>query len=783
MADGYVNEYGDKGMTIDVLVAKSNLSLNTDEMTYLEKVTKKDKVFGVLNFYIGAEGSCTNNGDDSVLEWGCVGKDFHKAPGEPTYVMGKRFGRENRKRIADEKQAKEDEKKAKEDEQKEKEDKKKRDEEKYADEQKHKEKELATAAKKVEGDRANQELQYKNAHEAEMKRLKDAETKQNEQLKLARDAQEAEDARELKKLQDAKEAADKKSLMDQQKEGIARYDAQISAAATAFENSKTALQETEGALKTAEGELEDQKKKIEKWDEMVTKVMDFVKKEQELKQKREAYENNDNLITKAIEATGQTADGVARFLRLTQGMIGATRNVTQQSNRLDVEVGTFGTMLTRECDDSVTAETYFNSLLKRLAPFAAALTAKGYDTLKSMICADDDEFADIVAVLEKAIKLSNAGDDSKDDEKTESVVVEEEEVSGKDLLDQWKLSQFWDKLEADGYDEPKEWGDIDDDELTEMGFKKGHIKRWKKNIEQLSKQNLPESKFIFKKEMRALHKICFQPETWKAFEDEQILATEKTLSVFSPLLTDFFLCLDGGVKQVQQLMAINSQQSPQQIAAIKEGTELPPAIEYEPTKENKESADEPKTWKPSDDWKIGSRVEIFSKSNNSWFEGKIDKIEAEVDAETNENEEWLTVAYEGRTTRVGRNSNNIRPRMEDQDDQGKVMAECGALTLASIVRVDVIGTMQERFQANIDATRALTVARGVQNCCEQIIRSESTIRMNVLLADQIISLRPPVDGMKPAARELWAAVDKSIVRIMKTSIKMARATDKVPNCF
>jgi len=134
------------------------------------------------------------------------------------------------------------------------------------------------------------------------------------------------------------------------------------------------------------------------------------------------------------------------------------------------------------------------------------------------------------------------------------------------------------------------------------------------------------------------------------------------------------------------------------------------------------------------------------------------------------------VQYAGASKRLGRLSSWIRPRLQDQEGYEKVLVQCQALTEVSIVSVNVTDSMIDRFSENVTTARALTMARGVEGCCTQIIKSQSTIRQSVLLASEILKLKPAVDTMDAKAKVMWTAVDQGIVRILQTAIDMTRAT-------
>merc|ERR1719464_2245057 len=122
---------------------------------------------------------------------------------------------------------------------------------------------------------------------------------------------------------------------------------------------------------------------------------------------------------------------------------------------------------------------------------------------------------------------------------------------------------------------------------------------------------------------------------------------------------------------------------------------------------------------------------------------------------------------------IGRYSDVIRPAM---DADNKLALQSRALTEASIVSIDVTKSMMDEFSQNVLTTRALTVATGVEDCCMQIVKSQGTIRQSVLLAQEILKLRPA--HMSSEAKVLWKAVDDGIVRIIKTAINMVRISSQ-----
>ena len=82
------------------------------------------------------------------------------------------------------------------------------------------------------------------------------------------------------------------------------------------------------------------------------------------------YECNDDEIMAAIDKTGQCEGNVGRFLKLQHALIGETVESQVQANRLDAELNTFSTLLSRECQGKLEIDMSFASQrLDRFVPY------------------------------------------------------------------------------------------------------------------------------------------------------------------------------------------------------------------------------------------------------------------------------------------------------------------------------------------------------------------------------------------------------------------------------
>lgn len=83
-------------------------------------------------------------------------------------------------------------------------------------------------------------------------------------------------------------------------------------------------------------------------------------------------------------------------------------------------------------------------------------------------------------------------------DKTYEVEEEKEEdpnIASKNLLAEWNLSQYAEKLiDEEGWDDPAFWTDLKEEHLKEMGFKPGQINKFMKNVSEWNRNNKKKNK-------------------------------------------------------------------------------------------------------------------------------------------------------------------------------------------------------------------------------------------------------------------------------------------------
>merc|ERR1719385_120185 len=125
------------------------------------------------------------------------------------------------------------------------------------------------------------------------------------------------------------------------------------------------------------------------------------------------------------------------------------------SNNLGTQISTFGKLMERQCCDSLTIQQYaVNELEKK---------------------------EDAVKDSKEKPRPEDQTVDDEDKERDD----EEQEIDAKTLLEKSKLIKFWPAMEEEGWDDPADWEEMTNDDLTEIGIKGGNLKKWKKMMKVL----------------------------------------------------------------------------------------------------------------------------------------------------------------------------------------------------------------------------------------------------------------------------------------------------------
>jgi len=249
---------------------------------------------------------------------------------------------------------------------------------------------------------------------------------------------------------------------------------------------------------------------------------------------------------------------------------------------------------------------------------------------------------------------------------------------------------------------------------------------------------LPREKLILKK-------CCIRDENnnkipkWEKDVKDKLLISKTKLLENSPLFASFFNKMDEAIIDANKLLTITSEKQ-LNIAQQK-------AIEMR--KENK------KKYK-----------EIKLKQDEEFKDVNEDNKEDDV-AKDNENEE------EVKDDDDNNNNNNNNKQLTPLEELNR---DADALQIAAIVKLHVVESMNNEFEPkdndNIRIIRATakTSAIHVENCCLQIMDTQSIIRKTVLLAMKLLEFKPakPTNDAKP----LWDAIDSGIGQIFKNSIEM-----------
>eukprot|EP01084_Bolivina_argentea_P028835 53562_1 len=189
-------------------------------------------------------------------------------------------------------------------------------------------------------------------------------------------------------------------------------------------------------------------------------------------------------------------------------------------------------------------------------------------------------------------------------EKTENVADDDEyletDKEGEELciylLEQWKLKQYWVKLQKEGWEDPDDWvtltaEDLENDiEIKKKGHRTKFIRnaqKWKDKADKKEKEdeekkkddetdkNQPKSKIFYylnEIQQRQLKRICLKSqETWGDYSKEKAKLVKNDLLQLCPVLGTFFNRMNIGVKQTEEYLNYKGQKelSDRQLEAIK----------------------------------------------------------------------------------------------------------------------------------------------------------------------------------------------------------------------
>eukprot|EP01083_Nonionella_stella_P171637 586648_1 len=89
----------------------------------------------------------------------------------------------------------------------------------------------------------------------------------------------------------------------------------------------------------------------------------------------------------------------------------------------------------------------------------------------------------------KAYKVSKEEMEDDEEEKGDVDAKEAKDMKYDALLKQWGLQKYIPKMRDEGWDEPEDWKEIEDDDLkNDIGFSKGHIKKFRRRYNEWIKQ-------------------------------------------------------------------------------------------------------------------------------------------------------------------------------------------------------------------------------------------------------------------------------------------------------
>eukprot|EP01084_Bolivina_argentea_P028949 53770_1 len=483
-----------------------------------------------------------------------------------------------------------------------------------------------------------------------------------------------------------------------------------------------------------------------------------------LKAAKKDYNRDCQAIENTIQATGVHETNVAKFLRIAHNVINAGAATRISTNKLSTQISTFGEIIKQQCSTKLSIQNYFTDIEPELQRFVPILEAKNMYYLDDIKCHDQEEFdSDILTLLQDSITAEQKNDSSV-------------EISGSELAEQllqsWGLGQYIKMLKNEGWEDPVDWAELTEEDLLELNFKKGHMKKFKREYQKWLKQSVNNGTLSFI-EKRKLKSICLQSaKTWEKDAKMKSKHVKQTLMTIAPVLGKFFAQINDAVKQAQIILEYPQQLNDecllneQQIKSMN-------MIEND----EKKNSDRQREL-----WDTQSKCEIYSESDEKWLDGTIVKI-------INDKEgEWLTIAYrtgqENITPtlkQIQRFAKEIRPAVS-VDAVSKINGEC-VLTKASVTKFNIVESLKDECKEDTVKLMALTLAMGVEDGCVAIFKSQGIIRQSVILAQDILKLKPANMNDSTTKRKLWKSVDDGIINIFNSAVEMVKVSAKYFSFF
>eukprot|EP00486_Rosalina_sp_Unknown_P014424 CAMPEP_0201595708 /NCGR_PEP_ID=MMETSP0190_2-20130828/192622_1 /ASSEMBLY_ACC=CAM_ASM_000263 /TAXON_ID=37353 /ORGANISM="Rosalina sp." /LENGTH=1125 /DNA_ID=CAMNT_0048055787 /DNA_START=62 /DNA_END=3437 /DNA_ORIENTATION=+ len=682
---------------------------------------------------------------------------------------------------------------------------------------------LAKAAERVRAQERAEADNGKNVQEKVMQRMKyqDAEkARQHDEMEDLRRIAFEKKTKEMEAQRKREEEAHRKRMTDminnikakehevkdkmqQRQNATEQMRASIKVVDDQIQQNSDELHKLQQQYRVTEVKLQNLNTKIVKFNK--NNDSDYKRWKDEMLDALRIFQRDDEEICAAIEKTGQREGGVGRFLELTHALIGETMASQDQANKLDAELHTFQTLiehisitLSRECQDKLLIKHLFAD--RKLDRFVPILAKQNYTECQELIRQNVDEFnRDIMNYVEMEIQnqinewnknhpdkadpfeifiakyellkykqalkdaglesLDDIGDDELDDETIEEIMTDAE-ITGVDKdkfkrgVNDVKTGKYKSKKKAESLKpicakpQSKENDDQDDDKEDE-------------------KETEPKPSEVSKMEAKVLKNVCLNPESWQQFEKEKATLTRLSLLEMGPVFVGFFGRMHDVVQQAQKILGYSDKLNDEQnkaMAVLMENVPTSKAIEapIATVSDDSKASDDPEQltdYPQRKAWKEASEVQIYSKSNNKWYDGKIIKVF------TDKEGEWLEVQYDSGSHQRTKQVDRYGPDVRDP-----VTVECRAIAAAIHVDINVTELMMSEFKVSETTLRVLPIARGVEQSAKSILLCQSQIRQSVRLAEAILKLKPA--NLSDTSKPLWNAVDDGINHIIDKASEM-----------
>lgn len=299
----------------------------------------------------------------------------------------------------------------------------------------------------------------------------------------------------------------------------------------------------------------------------------------------------------------------------------------------------------------------------------------------------------------------------------------------------------------------------DDDDFKEFmemiteGLKSQHEEWTKKSDDEKQAIKEPKTKLTLK-EKNWFKKICKQPTTWQDIAQSKAKVLKQRLDITAPVYSIFYQRIGDAMEQAESLLGYNDKLTETQQAAISSVGNQSQLAQPVTTKAIKAA-------NTNDD--VSENKESKDNESKDDEDKKTDNINDGNGGDKEEKEAELKVM-------------KIMKGM-DGTPVGMKLEESIALRDAAVHKIHVVESMNEMIgDCGAAGQMVRSAVSKVEHSCMKIITCHADIRQSVLLSRELGKLKPA--SLSDKAQVLWAAIDKGVIQIFDTALKLNKASQE-----